>query len=273
MGIATRILVLAIGLFFSVLAMASSVVESITGSVRAGPTAAAAAPVSVGQRINAGTTVVTGAKSLVTLRFDDGQVMLLGNDTEFRVAEYSFSRQDPAKDSFVFDLLRGAARSVTAVLTRRNSQAYALRVPQATLGIRGTDFMVALVNPAYMSVLNGTISVANAAGTVTFSAGATATVASATSLATSIAASALPASVTSTFSQLGSIPIAPTEAAAGQGAQAASGAASGGVSLGTVGLIGAAVAAAAALASDNQQQQSTSPASGTTATTSTTGTR
>jgi hypothetical protein len=38
-------------------------------------------------------------------------------------------------------------------------------MPQATIGIRGADFMVVLVNPAYLPVLRGAVGVTNAAGT------------------------------------------------------------------------------------------------------------
>ncbi len=274
MTTALRLFALVFGFLFSIAAMASAVVETVSGSVRSGASAASASPVTTGQRLDSGTTIVTGPNSRVILRFDDGQAMLLNDDTEFRISDYVFSAQEPAKDRFVFDLLRGAARSVTALLTRRNPNAYALRVPQATIGIRGTDFMVALVNPAFMAITIGEISAVNAAGTASFAAGATATVATATTLAVSIAATALPAAVAASFNQMGSIAISATGAAsgsaagAGSGAGTAVGAAAGGITLGTVGIIGAAVAAAVAVTSDNSTPQQT-----TTGTTGSTGTR
>jgi hypothetical protein len=247
-----RAFAIVFGLMFSISAWAAALVESITGSVSAGPTAASTSAVSVGQRIDPGTTVVTGANSRVILRFDDGQAMLLNDNTEFRVAEYAFIAQEPAKDRFVFDLLRGAARSVTAALTRRSPNAYALRAPNATIGIRGTDFMVALANQTYMNVLDGVIAATNAAGTATFAAGAVATVASATTLAVSIAATALPAAVAASFSEMGSIAL--SAAAAGAGASGATGAAAGGITTGVVAAGVAAVAGIAALTSSNNQQ-------------------
>lgn len=272
MKAAIHFLVFAVSILLSTLSLAAAVVEAITGDVRSGLSVNAANTVSTGQRIDTGTTVFTGAKSLVTLRFDDGQVVVLHNDTEFRVRNYAFAVQDATKDSFVFDLLRGAMRSVTALVTKRNPQAYALNVPTSTIGIRGTDFLVGVANNTYMSVLNGTISVTNAAGVATVDAGATAMVTSTASLATPIAASSLPTPVASAFSELGALPISPTESA-GPGAQSASGAASGGISVGAIGVIGAAVAAAVASSSSNSQQTPSAIAAGTTATTSTTGTR
>lgn len=254
---AIRTLALLWGVFFSLAAFASAIIETVSGAVRAGPSVSAATAVTKGQRIQPGSTVVTGPKSLVNLRFDDGQVILLNENSEFKVSEYSFSANEPSKDKFVFDLFRGAMRSVTGLLTRRTPQAYALRVPQATIGIRGSDFMVALVNPAFMSVLSGAIAASNAAGVATFAAGATATVASTTALAVSIPAAALPASVAASFAQMGAISVTAGAAAALE--------AVGGLTPATLGVVGAVAAAiAAAIAAEETP--------GTTGTTGTTGT-
>ncbi len=255
---AIRVLVFVWGVLFSLAAFASAVIDSVTGQVRAGPSVKAATAVTKGQRVQPGSTVVTGPKSLVTLRFDDGQVILLNENSEFKVTEYSFSANEPGKDKFVFDLFKGALRSVTGLLTRRNPQAYALRVPQATVGIRGTDFMVALVNPAFMSVLSGTIAVSNTAGLATFAAGSLGTVASSTALAVSIPATALPASVAASFAQLSAISVTVGAAAALE--------AVGGLTPATVG-VAAAIAAAVAAAVAGEE------AAGTTGTTGTTGTQ
>ena len=200
-----RLMAFVFGMLISLSAFASAVIESVAGDVRAGPSASAATAVATGQRIQAGQTVVTGTKSVVILRFDDGQAVVLNDHSEFRVAQYAFSKDAPAKDRFSFELLRGAMRSVTALLTNRTERAYTLRTTSSTIGIRGTDFMVAVVNPTYFSVLIGTIEAANAAGATTFAAGSTGFAANAAALPVSIAASALPASVAASFSQLSAV--------------------------------------------------------------------
>ena len=253
-----RVAAFFVAVLFSLAAFSAALVETASGNVRAGASAAAATAVRKDQRILPGSVVVTGPKSQAILRFDDGQAMVLSENTEFRVAAYTFVTDEPKKDQFVFELLKGALRSVSSLIGRRNPQAYTLRVPQATIGIRGTDFMVAVVNPAFVSVINGSIGVSNAAGAATFGAGATGTVASPTAIATAIPASALPAPVASTFSQLSSIAVA-------AGAAQAAGAAAGGVTAGTAAAIAAGVAAAAAAASGGEGPggTSTSGSSGT----------
>ena len=92
----------------------------------------------------------------------------------------------------MFVLLRGALRVVSGTLGKRSPDTFSLVVPQSTIGIRGTDFMVVLVNPAYLSVLKGTVTATNAAGTVTFRERTLGSLANSTTLAVPIPESALP---------------------------------------------------------------------------------
>lgn len=237
---------------------ANGVFENVRGDVRAAQGAAAPASVVQKQRFVPGTTVTTGPGAQTILRFDDGHTVVLTENSEFRINQYSFDRDRPQSDNIAVQIFKGALRSVSGVIVSRNRQAFALLAPQATIGIRGTDFMIALVNPAYLSVLQGTISAANTAGTAAFSAGATATVTSATTLAAAIPASALPASVASTFGNLSSVAVSAAGAGAG-GAGAATGAAAGGITAGMVaaGVAVVGVAAAASTSDDNQQTTTT----------------
>jgi len=234
------------------LGFANGVFQSVTGDVRAAAGAAAPASVAINQRVVPGTTVTTGPGAQTIIRFDDGHTVVLNENTEFRVNEYSFDKDKPQSDNIAIQLLKGAMRSVSGLIGSRNQQAFALLAPQATIGIRGTDFMIALVNPAYLSVLQGTIGVSNAAGSAAFAAGATATVASSTALAVAIPAAALPASVATAFGNLSSIAIG----AAGAGA--ATGAATGGITAGMVAAGVAVVGVAAAAASSNSSYNQTS---------------
>lgn len=232
-------------------AYANAVVRSVTGDVRANN-----APVTQNQRITAGTTISTGAGAQLVMRFDDGQTVILNQNTEFRVVDFRYNEANAQQDRSIFDILKGAARFVTGAIGRRNLAAFQLRAPQATIGIRGTDFMVAIVNPLYFNVLQGTIAVSNSAGTVPFAAGAVGSVTSTTALATTIPVSALPAAASSAFSSMSSVVVAAGGAAPGA-AGTATGTAAGGVGVGTAVAIGAAAAAAAAVLSDDDGSSTT----------------
>lgn len=236
-------------------AMAAATLTSVRGEVRAVIDQSRHGPASQNDRIQTGWTVTTGPDSQAVLRFDDGQNVVLNQNTEFKIAEYRFNEAQPANDRSSFELLKGALRFVTGVIGKRSQNRIALRLPQVTIGVRGTDFMVAIVNPAYISVLQGAVAATNAAGTAAFGAGAIGTVASQTALATTISASALPAAVSSAFGSMSAVTVsaaatttAGTAGGAAGGAAGATGAATG-VTAGTAAGIAAGAAAAAAAAS------------------------
>jgi hypothetical protein len=195
-------------------AFGAAVVQDSKGDVRAGTTPAQSKPVGPNQRVLSGTSVITAPGSRVTLRFDDGQVVALHENTEFRIVEFYYRPQEPTADRAIFSLLRGALRVVTGALGKRNRDAFALHVAQATIGIRGTDFMVAIVNPAYLSVLKGTVAATNVAGTVAFEAETFGSIATSSTLAVSIPASVLPSAAASAFRSLGALPITPVDLSA-----------------------------------------------------------
>ncbi len=214
------------GLFSAASAFGAAVVQESKGDVRAGATPAQSKPVALNQRVLSGTVVTTAPGSRVVLRFDDGQVVALHENTQFRIDDFRFRPQEPKADRRIDDfrfrpqepkadraafvLLRGALRAVTGALGERSPGAFSLVVPTATIGIRGTDFMVAMAAPAaYLSVLKGTVAATNVAGTAAFGAGAFGSIATSTTLAVSVSASALPAAVSSAFRDLGALPITP----------------------------------------------------------------
>jgi len=201
---------LAMAMLFAGAALAAAVVQSMKGDVRAGPIGKPVAIVAVDQRLASGTTVVTGPDAQVILRFDDGQQVVLDHSTHFRIADFRYLEGDPRMDRSVFALLKGALRIISGAIAARNRAAVALRTPQSTIGVRGTDFMVALVNPAYVSVLQGTVTSTNAAGTVAFGAGAIGSIATSATLAAEIPASALPEAAAAAFSNLSAVVVAGT---------------------------------------------------------------
>ena len=187
---------------------AAATIEALNGDVRAGLSVAAAVPVKAGQTVATGNFVVTGPKSRATLRFTDGSAIALLENSEFRIADYVFSAENRPGDRSRFEFFRGALRAVTAALASRSPDAYSVRTPQATIGIRGTDFMLSVVNPLFFQILNGSISVVNSAGAPVFASGAIGTVAADGTLALTVAPGALPAGVVQAFNQLSVLKLA-----------------------------------------------------------------
>jgi len=232
------------GIAFAGLAQAAAVLSEVKGDVRTAPPGRGAAPAAQNEQLGPGTAVLTGEASQAVIRFDDGQVVALGQNTSFKIVDFAYNSSQPSEGRVVMDLLKGALRSITGLIARANHQAFALRVPQATIGIRGTDFLVDVEpNPgAFVSVNNGIIAVTNDAGTTLFGPGQAGAVASATSLPTGVAASQLPAGVASEFSGLNGL-----GGLGGLSGGAGAGGAAAGLTAGDAALIGAGIVAAGAI--------------------------
>lgn len=205
-------------------------------------------------------TITTGPNSNAVLKFIDGTVIALNENTSFQIQKYEYNAQSPSTMSMLFSMLRGGLRAITGAVSAKNRDAFRLATPTATIGIRGTEFMAQLVNPLYVQVTSGAVSLSNAAGVATFAAGQSATVASSTTLATSI--TAVPPG---TFGTLPGMPVPPAIPAPVPAAASAGSAAAGGISGVAVGAAAAAAAVAAAVAGGG----SDTPATGTTGTTGT----
>ena len=194
------------------------------------------------------TIVTTGDKSYAVLKFEDGQVVALQANSSFHVQDYRYDAKNVEKSNILFSMIKGGLRAITGLIGSRQMSAFKLATPNATIGIRGTEFMLAMMNESlYGQVASGAVSMTNAAGSVVFTAGQSALVASAAALPTVISAAAIPAG---TFTQLGAIPVPAATPTTVPGGGATSGAAegttaiSGGAATGASGTTAAAAAGA-----------------------------
>lgn len=154
------------------------------------------------------TLINTGDNSAALLKFEDGQIVTMQANSSFRVREYRYDAKKAENSSIIFSMIKGGMRFVTGLIGQRKKQAFRLLAQNATLGIRGTDFMVVMAgNNLYSQVQSGKISLTNAAGMIVLGAGQSAVVESSGALPTIVPASAIPAG---TFSELLSIPLNPS---------------------------------------------------------------
>ena len=190
-------------------AIAGAVVADAEGDVRVAVAGAKGLGVAPGQRVEPGSLVTTAGGARVVLHFDDGMWAALHENSRFRIEGFRYREREPAADRAAFELLRGALRIVTGTLGHRNPEAFELRTPNMNIGVRGTDFLVAIENPTYLWVLEGRVAASNAGGSVTFSAGEHGAAADGTTLAAAVQANALPATVASAFGRLGALRMGP----------------------------------------------------------------
>src|SRR6267378_1627582 len=95
-----------------------------------------------GAAVESGDQIHTGTDGKVLIVFTDSGLVWIRANSDFVVDEYSYAQG--GRETAFFSLLKGGARSVTGLIGRRARSNFRLRVPVATIGIRGTDFSVVM---------------------------------------------------------------------------------------------------------------------------------
>ncbi|MEO5693202.1 MAG: FecR family protein [Usitatibacter sp.] len=140
-----------------------------------------ARPAAIGTGLEVGDSVVTGAASNTQLRFSDASLVALRESSRFLVERYEFQRAG-ASDSLVFSLLKGGLRTITGTIGKsRRTEAYVVKTPLASVGVRGTQYALLYCNNdcgapdgtggpngMYGGVFDGRVGVFNNAGDVEF---------------------------------------------------------------------------------------------------------
>ncbi len=229
---------------------AQGYVQEVSGNVTAQVGTGQPAKVEKGQTLVNNATITTAAQSFAVLKFEDGTAVLLKENTAFQLQNYTYNPKAPENANAIFNLVRGGLRMITGLVTSRNRDALKVATPLATIGIRGTEFIAELVNPLYLQVINGVISVTNGAGTVLFSIGQTAVVSSSTTLGGLVPMSQVPPGVF----QMPNYPLTPVPTTIPPGAPVGGGVT--GAAVGTALAVGAAAVAGVAAASENQSSAS-----------------
>lgn len=150
--------------------LAAATIQSVSGAVQMTPQGGLAGPLAVGQRVEAGAAIKTGLNSAATLRFDDGQMVALSNETTYVLDEYKFNPHKPEESSFLSTLVKGGLRAVSGIIGEKNPKDLKFKTLVATVGIRGTDFDLFFDGRLYVSVRIGAIAVTNDGGTAVFAA-------------------------------------------------------------------------------------------------------
>lgn len=98
-------------------------------------------PALANMKIGQGDTIKTGAASSVGMIFEDDTVVSLGPNSEMAVANFLFNPIDKEL-SFVTRLVKGTFCFVTGQIAKLAPKNVTFETPEATLGVRGTKFLV-----------------------------------------------------------------------------------------------------------------------------------
>ena len=98
-------------------------------------------PASVGQVVQQGDVVTTGADSSVGITFRDGSLVSIGPDSVLAIDRFVFD-STTHQGNFDASLKQGTLAVVSGKLAKQSPDAMKVKTPAAILGVRGTEFLV-----------------------------------------------------------------------------------------------------------------------------------
>jgi hypothetical protein len=102
----------------------------------------AEAPAHVGDALQEGATLRTGANSYLYVKTSDNGFFILRPNTTARIPTYQVDATQPQLSHFKIELSSGVLRSISGQAVKQARQNYRLNTPLAAIGVRGTDFTV-----------------------------------------------------------------------------------------------------------------------------------
>lgn len=94
-----------------------------------------------GEKLYSGDILFTGSDGALSVIFNDGSIVSLGNKSILKIDDYLFV---PCEKRYRFDLFlkKGNAVFETGKIGKAAPEAVTFRVPEGTIGVRGTKFFV-----------------------------------------------------------------------------------------------------------------------------------
>ena len=119
----------------------AGIVKSVRGSVQLLNTDGSARPARAGDAIAPIDRIVTEADSAASLVLRDGTTMVVGPSSRLDLKQFHFD-STTRDGGLLVSLLRGSLRMVTGLIGKTQPDAIRVETQTATIGIRGTDFIV-----------------------------------------------------------------------------------------------------------------------------------
>lgn len=155
-------------------------VTHVSGSLGARKADGSIKFLSINSPVEEGELLVTEKRTYARIKFRDNSEVTLKPNSQFKVEQFSHSKDAPADDKASFNLIKGGLRAVTGQIGKRGNQdGYQMKTPTATIGIRGTNYGATfcmadcgkLPSGLYVDVADGKIVVTNQGGSQILGAG------------------------------------------------------------------------------------------------------
>ncbi len=93
-----------------------------------------------------GDRISTGVNATVFIAMDDGAEIHLKQDSVIKISEYVITPGLDRDSSSILNLIRGGLRKLSGAIGSSGSARYELQTGLATIGIRGTEYVIKLCN-------------------------------------------------------------------------------------------------------------------------------
>ena len=104
-------------------------------------------PANVGSPLRASDVIVTGADGSAGITFTDNSLVSVGPNSVFAIEKYSFDSTTHA-GQFEGNLRQGRLAAVSGKMVKQSPESMKIRTPSAVMGVRGTEFVVQVDEPA-----------------------------------------------------------------------------------------------------------------------------
>lgn len=116
-------------------------VKSVRGNVQLLSTAGMPRAANAGDALAAVDRIVTGPDSSASVVLRDDTTLVVGPSSRLDLKEFHFNATTH-EGGVLVSLLRGSMRMITGLIGKTNPDAIRVETQTATIGIRGTDFIV-----------------------------------------------------------------------------------------------------------------------------------
>ena len=133
--------------FAAILAASGALAEEWAGTVKAvtGTTSVEregqVLPLRLGDKVFPGDKLVSGKDSRIAVTLRDDTLIAAGANSQLALKDFTFNASTQEGSLFV-SVLRGVTAMVSGLVARANPRAMRVTTPTATVGIRGTEFIV-----------------------------------------------------------------------------------------------------------------------------------
>lgn len=181
-SIAISLIILLAAIFFSGTSFAGMVgtVTHLSGPLFAEKPDGSKKILSQKSTVEEGDTLITEKQTYARVKFTDSGEITLRPNSQIKIDQYFFDENKPGNDKAVFNLSKGALRSITGKIGKRGDQdSYKMATPNAVVGVRGTIYELklcqnncgSLANGLYLFVPEGTVNITTKVGTQNVNAG------------------------------------------------------------------------------------------------------